>query len=119
MLSWLRKTLLSTFSVRAGLRSARFVRAKYDSAMTSDHNRRHWAHADGLSANAANSAGSSVACTVPGLCSPPSAAHEASRSSTTAVTAACQLHRRGRGRSSLLTGAMATAQLAPPRLRRR
>lgn len=55
MLSWLRKTLLSPFSARAGFRSARFVRAKYDSAMTSDHNRRHWAHADGLSANAANS----------------------------------------------------------------
>ncbi|MBL8812301.1 MAG: phage portal protein [Planctomycetaceae bacterium] len=55
MLSWLRKTLLSPFSSRAGSRSARFVRAKYDSAMTSDHNRRHWAHADGLSANAANS----------------------------------------------------------------
>jgi lambda family phage portal protein len=55
MLSWLRKTLLSPFSGRAGLRSARFIRAKYDSAMTSDHNRRHWAHADGLSANAANS----------------------------------------------------------------
>lgn len=54
MLSWLRKTLLSPFSVRAGFRSANVVRAKYDSAMTSDHNRRHWAHADGLSANAAN-----------------------------------------------------------------
>ena len=55
MLSWLRKTLLSPFLVRAGFRSARVIRAKYDSAMTSDHNRRHWAHADGLSANAANS----------------------------------------------------------------
>ena len=55
MLSWLRRTLLSPFSARAGLRSARFVRAKYDSALTSDNNRRHWAHADGLSANAANS----------------------------------------------------------------
>jgi lambda family phage portal protein len=55
MLSWLRRTLLSPFSARAGLRSARFVRAKYDSALTSDNNRRHWAYADGLSANAANS----------------------------------------------------------------
>jgi capsid protein len=54
MLSWLRRTLLSPLSARAGFRSARFVRAKYDSTMTSDHNRRHWAHADGLSANAAN-----------------------------------------------------------------
>ncbi|MEY4177167.1 MAG: hypothetical protein RLY70_741 [Planctomycetota bacterium] len=32
------------------------VRARYDAAVTSDDNRRHWAHADGLSANAANSA---------------------------------------------------------------
>ncbi len=55
MLSWLRRTLLSPFSARAGSRSARFVRAKYDSALTSDNNRRHWAYADGLSANAANS----------------------------------------------------------------
>jgi len=29
------------------------VRARYDAAVTSDENRRHWAHADGLSANAA------------------------------------------------------------------
>jgi len=32
-----------------------FVRARYDAATTSDNNRRHWANADGLSANAANS----------------------------------------------------------------
>lgn len=31
------------------------VRAKYDNAQTNDENRRHWANADGLSANAANS----------------------------------------------------------------
>ncbi len=54
MFGWLSRTLLSPFSARAGSRSARFVRAKYDSAMTSDNNRRHWANADGLSANAAN-----------------------------------------------------------------
>jgi capsid protein len=30
------------------------VRAKYDSALTTDNNRRHWANADGLSASAAN-----------------------------------------------------------------
>ncbi len=32
------------------------VRARYDAAVTNDDNRRHWANADGLSANAANSA---------------------------------------------------------------
>src|SRR5581483_6252940 len=33
----------------------RVLRARYDAALTSDNNRRHWGHADGLSANAANS----------------------------------------------------------------
>jgi lambda family phage portal protein len=33
----------------------RLVRARYDAAVTNDDNRRHWANADGLSANAANS----------------------------------------------------------------
>jgi hypothetical protein len=32
------------------------LRARYDAAATTDDNRRHWANADGLSANAANSA---------------------------------------------------------------
>ncbi|MBE7466806.1 MAG: phage portal protein [Planctomycetes bacterium] len=32
-----------------------FVRARYDAALTNENNRRHWANADGLSANAANS----------------------------------------------------------------
>ncbi len=32
------------------------IRARYDAATTSDDNRRHWANADGLSANTANSA---------------------------------------------------------------
>jgi lambda family phage portal protein len=36
-------------------RTARLVRARYDAAVTNEDNRRHWAHADGLSANAANS----------------------------------------------------------------
>jgi lambda family phage portal protein len=31
------------------------VRGRYDAAVTNDDNRRHWAHADGLSSNAANS----------------------------------------------------------------
>lgn len=42
--------------MRASLaRSVRLVRGRYDAAVTSADNRRHWAHADGLSANAANS----------------------------------------------------------------
>jgi capsid protein len=36
-------------------RAVRMVRAKYDAAATNSDNRRHWANADGLSANAANS----------------------------------------------------------------
>lgn len=32
-----------------------FVRARYDAALTNENNRRHWANADGLSANASNS----------------------------------------------------------------
>ena len=34
----------------------RVVRARYDAAVTTDDNRRHWANADGLSPNASNSA---------------------------------------------------------------
>jgi len=37
------------------LRALRVIRARYDAALTSDNNRRHWANADGLSANTANS----------------------------------------------------------------
>jgi hypothetical protein len=37
-------------------RAVRVLRARYDAAVTNDDNRRHWANADGLSANAANSA---------------------------------------------------------------
>ncbi|MCZ2341686.1 MAG: phage portal protein [Bacteroidales bacterium] len=36
-------------------RVVRVVRARYDAAVTNDDNRRHWANADGLSANSANS----------------------------------------------------------------
>jgi lambda family phage portal protein len=36
-------------------RFGRFVRGRYDAAVTTHDNRRHWANADGLSANAANS----------------------------------------------------------------
>ena len=34
----------------------RVIRGRYDAAVTNDDNRRHWANADGLSANAANNA---------------------------------------------------------------
>lgn len=55
MLSWLRRTLFASKpDVRLTRRAARFLRGKYDSALTSDNNRRHWANADGLSSNAAN-----------------------------------------------------------------
>jgi len=37
------------------VRAARMVRAKYDAALTTDNNRKHWKNADGLSAKAANS----------------------------------------------------------------
>lgn len=37
-------------------RTGRILRARYDAAGTNPDNRRHWANADGLSANAANSA---------------------------------------------------------------
>ena len=33
----------------------RLIKARYDAAATTDENRRHWLHADELSANAANS----------------------------------------------------------------
>jgi lambda family phage portal protein len=36
-------------------RCVRRIRARYDAALTNEDNRRHWANADGLSANAANS----------------------------------------------------------------
>jgi lambda family phage portal protein len=54
MFRWL-SNLLTGHSARA-LRDAtvRVVRGRYDAAVTNDDNRRHWAAADGLSANAAN-----------------------------------------------------------------
>ena len=54
MMAWLRRALSSPSAIRNGLRPVRFVRARYDSALTTDNNRRHWANADGLSASAAN-----------------------------------------------------------------
>jgi lambda family phage portal protein len=53
MLNWL-SSLLSVS--KPASRKARVVRARYDAAVTNEDNRRHWAAADGLSANSANSA---------------------------------------------------------------
>jgi len=47
--------LFASKSASSG-RALRIVRARYDAASTTPDNRRHWANADGLSANAANSA---------------------------------------------------------------
>ncbi|MEX0715434.1 MAG: hypothetical protein WD066_02550, partial [Planctomycetaceae bacterium] len=56
MIAWLRRMLFAESAHRdlSGARSRQVVRAKYDSALTTDNNRRHWALADGLSANVAN-----------------------------------------------------------------
>lgn len=54
-IGWNRPTVDPRQSALAG-RIGRAVRARYDAAVTNDDNRRHWANADALSANAANSA---------------------------------------------------------------
>jgi lambda family phage portal protein len=54
VLRWL-ANFWSTKPTRPGReRVVRVVRGRYDAAATTDDNRRHWANADGLSANAAN-----------------------------------------------------------------
>lgn len=53
MLTWL-TNLFARHPRCAPCRGGRVVRARYDAAVTTDDNRRHWANADGLSANAAN-----------------------------------------------------------------
>ncbi len=57
MFDWLRHLLPSRRPVPspAVMQALRLIRARYDAAATSDENRRHWANADNLSANAANS----------------------------------------------------------------
>lgn len=55
MFEWF-SNLLSAKSSRATPgRATRFLRSRYDAAVTNDDNRRHWANADGRSANSANS----------------------------------------------------------------
>ena len=56
MLTWISKLFARTQpspQFQTHWRTA--VRGRYDAAVTNDDNRRHWAHADGLSSNAANS----------------------------------------------------------------
>lgn len=54
MFRWL--TSLFALKSASPRRRARVIRARYDAAATNPDNRRHWANADGLSANAANNA---------------------------------------------------------------
>lgn len=54
MFAWLRRAMSASPPIRSGFRPQRVVRARYDSALTTDNNRRHWANADGLSALSAN-----------------------------------------------------------------
>ena len=55
MFRWLGNLVASKRSQLATRHALRVVRARYDAATNADDNRRHWANADGLSANAANS----------------------------------------------------------------
>ncbi len=55
MVRWLSNLFSAKTTRRPAARAQRLVRARYDAASTTDDNRRHWAAADGLSANAANS----------------------------------------------------------------
>jgi len=52
---WLSKLFAGKSSAGTDARRVRWLRARYDAAATNPANRRHWANADGLSANAANS----------------------------------------------------------------
>ena len=54
MLGWLKRFFAAAPKVTLR-RKPMWLRGRYDAAVTSDNNRRHWAAADGLSANAANS----------------------------------------------------------------
>lgn len=55
MLGWLSNLFASKSPRATTARAVRLIRARYDAAATNDENRRHWANADGLSANSANS----------------------------------------------------------------
>jgi len=53
MLAWLRNLGTKRRPTSLGARAVRFIRAKFDSAQTTPDNRRHWANADYLAADAA------------------------------------------------------------------
>ena len=55
MFRWLANLIAGNERPPARLATVRVVRGRYDAAVTTDDNRRHWAAADGLSANASNS----------------------------------------------------------------
>ena len=55
MLAWLRNLGTKRRPTSLGARAVRFIRAKFDSAQTTPDNRRHWANADYLAADAAAS----------------------------------------------------------------
>ncbi len=55
MFRWLSNLFTPRAAGHPPRRAPRLLRARYDAAVTTDDNRRHWANADGLSANAANS----------------------------------------------------------------
>ena len=55
MLAWFRKFTRPSSTNALASRGTRFLRGRYDAAVTNADNRRHWANSDGLSANAANS----------------------------------------------------------------
>ena len=55
MFAWLANLFSPVAPAPREPRATRLVRARYDAASTNSENRRHWANADGLSANAANS----------------------------------------------------------------
>lgn len=56
MIGWLRNIVGKRKPVRLTDRVLRLLHARFDAAVTNDHNRRHWAGADGLSADAAANA---------------------------------------------------------------
>lgn len=54
MIAWLKNLIRPEPAPHVPQRPAQIVRARYDSAMTTDDNRRHWANADALAPDAAN-----------------------------------------------------------------
>ena len=56
MFNWFANLFAAKPARTSPSRAVRSVRARYGAAVTNDDNRRHWASADGLSANSANSA---------------------------------------------------------------